>query len=299
MTTSTLTLPDGRALEYVEGGDPAGVPTLVHHGTPGGPVLDPGWESSAREHGLRLVLAARPGYAGSTRHPGRCVADVVVDTVALADHLGVDRFLTWGWSGGGPHALACAALLPERVVAAATLAGVAPYDADGLDFLEGMGEGNIEEFGLALEGEEALRPLAQEQGAAMADVTPAELAEAMAPHLTPVDAAEITGPGTIGATLAAQTRTGFAAGVDGWVDDDLMFTRPWGCGLADVKVPVLLLQGRQDAMVPFGHGEWLARQLDGVVDARLTEEDGHLTLVTRRLPEVFAWLRARWDAAAG
>ena len=296
MTTATFTLPDGRALEYVEGGDPGGVPTVVHHGTPGGPVLDPHWEDTARERGLRLVLPARPGYAGSTRRPGRSVRDVVGDVVALADHLGVDRFLTWGWSGGGPHALACAALLPERVVAAASLAGVAPYDAEGLDFMAGMGEGNIEEFGLALEGEEALRPLAEEQGAEMGDVTPAGLAEAMAPHLTPVDAAEITGPGSIGATLAAQTRTGFATGVDGWVDDDLMFTRPWGFGLVGIRVPVLLMQGRQDAMVPMGHGEWLATQVIGA-DVRLSEDDGHLTLVTRQMAAVHQWLRDRWDAA--
>ena len=297
MTTSTLTLPDGRALEYVEGGDPAGVLTVVHHGTPGGPVLDPHWEATARERGLRLVLHARPGYAGSTRLPGRSVRDVVGDVAALADHLGVQRFLTWGWSGGGPHALACAALLPDRVVASASLAGVAPYDAEGLDFMSGMGEGNIEEFGLALEGEDAVRPLAEEQAAELARVTAEELADAMAPHLTDVDAAELRGTG-IAATLAAQMRAGLAGGADGWVDEDLLFTRPWGFGLRGIDVPVLLMQGRYDAMVPMGHGEWLATQVIGA-DVRLSEDDGHITLVSRQMAAVHQWLRDRWDGAGG
>ena len=295
MTTSSFTLPDDRVLEYVEGGDPDGVLAVVHHGTPGGAVLDPHWEATARDRGLRLLVPARPGYAGSTRLPGRSVRDVVADVAALADHLGAQRFVTWGYSGGGPHALACAALLPERVVAAAALASVAPYDAEGLDFMAGMGEGNIEEIGLASQGEAALRPLVEAQATELARVSGADLADAMAPHLTPVDAAEVRGTG-IGATLAAQMRHGLADGADGWVDDDLAFTRPWGFGLVGMRVPVLLWQGRHDAMVPMGHGEWLGGQVLGA-DVRLSEDDGHLTLLTRQIAAVHQWLRDRWDAA--
>jgi pimeloyl-ACP methyl ester carboxylesterase len=291
----TVTLADGRHVHYVEAGDPDGVPCFVHHGTPGAAVLDPGWVSDAQQRGLRLVMHTRPGYATSTRRPGRSVSDVVEDVVALADHLGITRFLTWGHSGGGPHALACAALLPDRVVAAAALASPAPYDADGLDFMEGMGEGNIEEFTLTVEGgEDAIRPLTEAQAKGMLTATVEQLAEEMAPYLTDVDAAEIRGP--FGQTLHRSAMKGLADSSDGWVDDNLMFVRPWGFDPADIVAPVLLWQGRHDAMVPFGHGEWLARRIPGV-DARLSEEDGHLTLVTSRLPSVQAWLRERWDAA--
>jgi pimeloyl-ACP methyl ester carboxylesterase len=294
---TTVQLPDGRAQQTAEGGDPGGAPVFVHHGSPGSAVLDPMWQADAGARGLRLITYSRPGFGTSTRAAGRVVADAAGDTAALADALGIDRFLTWGISGGGPHALACAALLPDRVVAAASLAAVAPFDADGLDYFDGMGEGNIEEFGIVVDGgEAAIRPLALEQAAEMTSTTKEQLVEAMAGFLTPVDAAEITG--AIGATLLEQFHGAFSAGVDGWVDDDLAFVSPWGFSLTDIAVPVLLWQGRQDAMVPYGHGVWLAGQIPGV-EAHLSEEDGHLTLITRRIPEVHQWLRDRWDAEAG
>jgi pimeloyl-ACP methyl ester carboxylesterase len=294
--TSILSLSDGRRLELVEGGDPGGVPVFIHHGTPGGPLLGPAWDNDGRERGLRLVLAARPGYASSTRAPGRSVRDVASDVAEVADRLGIERFLTWGWSGGGPHALACAALLPDRVVAAASLAGVAPYDADGLDFMAGMGEGNIEEFGLTVEGgEAAIRPLLEGQAHELLDAGPEQFVEAMAPHLTEVDAAEMQGP--FGEVVHAQTLAGLAQGADGWIDDNLAFVRPWGVDLVGIRVPVQVWQGRNDAMVPYAHGEWLAARIIGA-DARLSEDDGHLTLVTRQLPAMHQWLRERWDAAA-
>ena len=294
MSTYQVELPDGRRLELAEGGDPAGVVVVVHHGTPGGAVLHPAWVSDARERGLRLVTYARPGYGASTRQPGRAVGDAAPDVAAIADALGADRFLTWGFSGGGPHALACAALLPGRVVAAAALAAIAPYGSPGLDFLAGMGEGNVEEFGTVLAGgEEAFRPLAEEQAAQMAAATAPELADAFAPFLSAVDAAEIRGP--IAATLLAQIRAGCATGADGWIDDDLAYVRPWGFDVADITVPVQLCQGRHDAMVPYAHGQWLAAHIPGV-DARLSDDDGHLTLVTQRVPDVHRWLRGHWDA---
>jgi pimeloyl-ACP methyl ester carboxylesterase len=290
-----LALADGRTLEVTEGGDPDGALLVVHHGAPGAAVLNPSWHRDAAARGLHLVTYARPGYGSSTRHPGRSVADVAGDVAALADACGADRFLTWGSSGGGPHALACAALLPDRVVAAASLAGVGPWDGDGLDWLAGMGEGNIEEFGtVAEQGEQGARPLLGGYREAFLAASQAEIVEAMTPFLTDVDAAELRGP--LGAWLVESFHSGLASGVDGWVDDDLVFTRPWGFALADIRVPVLVRQGRQDAMVPFGHGEWLSRQVPRA-DVRLTEDDGHLTLLSRGIPEVHGWLRDRWDAA--
>jgi pimeloyl-ACP methyl ester carboxylesterase len=284
---------DARRLEVVEGGDPAGDPVVVHHGTPGAALLHPPWEPIAAAEGLRLVMYSRPGYGGSTRDRGRAVADAARDTAALADALGFDRFLTYGFSGGGPHALACAALLPDRVVAVASLASVAPFDAAGLDFFDGMGPSNVEEMVIVRDGgEDAIRPLAEAQADELRAATPAQLVESMAPILTAADERELRGP--IGATLLRFFQRGTSASVDGWVDDDVAFVRPWGFELAQLRVPVLLWQGREDAMVPFGHGQWLAGQIPGV-EADLTDEDGHLSLLTRRTPKLYRWLRARWD----
>src|SRR5213083_1680329 len=150
-------LPDGRCLEFVAGGPESGTPLVVHHGTPSAAVLFGPMVDAAARRGLRTVVYSRPGYGGSTARHGRAVADAAADTAAVVDALGADRFVTVGWSGGGPHALACAALLPDRCAAAATLAGVGPFGADDLDFLAGMGAENVAEFGAALKGEEALR----------------------------------------------------------------------------------------------------------------------------------------------
>jgi pimeloyl-ACP methyl ester carboxylesterase len=292
MLTHTVRTADGRELEVIEGGVPDGVPVVIHHGTPGAAALHAPWLADARERGLRLISFSRPGYGTSTRLPGRRVVDVAPDVEQIADHLGIGRFLTWGISGGGPHVLACAATLPERVVAAASLAALAPYGAEGLDFFAGMGPGNTEEFGIAAEqGSEALRPAYEEQAAAFREADVPGLIEVMQPFLTPVDANELSAG--LGTYLLETGRRGLAPGVDGWLDED--FVRPWGFELADIRVPVLLWQGRHDAMVPYGHGEWLATQIPGV-DARLSDEDGHLTLITRRIPEVHAWLLDRWAA---
>jgi pimeloyl-ACP methyl ester carboxylesterase len=286
-----------RRLELAEGGDPAGTPVVVHHGTPGAALLHPEWEPIAAAQGLRLLIYSRPGCGRSTRDRGRSVADAARDTAALADALGLERFLTFGFSGGGPHALACAALLPERVVAAAALAPVAPFDAAGLDFFDGMSAGNIEEFGSVLDGgENAIRPVVEEEASLLRDATLEQFVESLAPYVTAADADELRGP--IAPTLLRYFRDCTAAGVDGWIDDDLAFVRPWGFDPASIRVPVLLWQGRLDAMVPFGHGRWLAEQIPGV-EADLSETDGHLSLLTRRAPELFRWLRRRWDAADG
>ena len=159
MATQPIQTPDGRILAVDEAGDPAGVPVVVHHGTPGlrphyAPLVGP----DAQERGIRLIGYDRPGYGGSTPRPGRTVGDAAADVDAICDALGLDRICTWGISGGGPHALACAALLPDRVAAAASVAGIAPHDAEGLDWLAGMGAANVEEFGLTLQGRAALVP---------------------------------------------------------------------------------------------------------------------------------------------
>jgi pimeloyl-ACP methyl ester carboxylesterase len=287
----TVTTPDGRTLTVREGGDPGGVPVLTISGTPGSSTLFAAHVRDAEERGVRLFSYDRPGYGGSSRHAGRAAADCAADIAAVCDELGLDRICVWGISGGGPHALAAAALLPGRVAAAASLASVAPYDADGLDWLAGMGELNVEEFGVIFEGEDAHRAAMEEQREGLLAAKPEDLVEQWGTLLGPADREVATGE--FAAELLEHMRAGLEPGGDGWLDDDLAFVKPWGFDVASIRIPVLLWQGEQDKFVPFGHGVWLAERIPGV-DARLTAEDGHLTLAQRRIPEVHAWLVERF-----
>jgi pimeloyl-ACP methyl ester carboxylesterase len=284
-STRSVALADGRSLEVHELGDPEGFPIVYHHGTPGSGTLYARWATP----GVRLIAYDRAGYGGSARKHGRAVVDVVTDITAVADALGLERFATWGLSGGGPHVLACAALCDERLVAAATLAGVGPWNAEGLDWLAGMGEGNLEEFDLVLAGEEALRPAIERERDNLLGVTPAELREAMAAHLSPTDSAALTAD--LAEYLHANIAHAIANSGDGWIDDNLAFVKPWGFELSSIARPVLVLQGGDDLMVPRQHGEWLAANVPGC-ESRIEDAHGHLTLAEHLVPEVHAWLQS-------
>ena len=282
---------NGRTLTVNEGGDPGGVPVLVHAGTPGSSVLYEPTVRDAAERGIRLFTYDRPGYGGSTRDEGRDVAACAADVEAVCDALGIGRFCVWGVSGGGAHALATAALLPDRVAAAAALAPVAPYGAEGLDFLEGMGEQNIEELRIVFEGEDAHRAALDRDRRQTLAMSPEQLVEAWTTLLGPADRETLTG--SFAEHLLESIRAGITRTLDGWLDDDIALTRPWGFELDSIRVPVLHLQGEQDRFVPLGHGLWFAEHIPGV-ESQITPDDGHLTLVTRRLPEVHAWLVERY-----
>jgi pimeloyl-ACP methyl ester carboxylesterase len=288
----SVTTPDGRTLTVLEGGAPDGVPVLAHYGTPSSCLHYAPHARDAEEKGIRLFSYDRPGYGGSTRQAGRSVADCVDDVVYVCDALGIEQFCVWGISGGGPHALATAALLPDRVAAAAALAPVAPFDADGLDFLEGMGEQNIVEFGAALAGEAALRPALEGDREAMLGTTAEQLVAVLETLLSPPDSQVLTG--ALASYLLEQCRLGLEPGIDGWLDDDLAFVSPWGFEPAAIRVPVLHWQGEQDRFVPFAHGVWLSEHVPSI-ESRLTPEDGHLTLLEHRVPETHAWLLERFQ----
>ena len=267
---------DGRVLAVAEWGDPAGLPLVALHGTPGGRISYWSDPTIYARHGLRRLTFDRPGYGESTRSAGRTVADVVPDVVAIADALGVDRFAVAGGSGGGPHALACAALLPDRVLRCMASVSIAPYGPDGLEhdeWLAGMTAGNVAEFMAALEGEEAMRAVAEREGRTLLERLDAgrsdflgdayEMAESdkaqMAKHLS---------------RTADHLRNCLAPGVDGWVDDALAFTRPWGFDVGSIRVPVYVDYGREDTLVPAAHGDWLAAHIPGATVVVL--DAGHL-----------------------
>lgn len=278
---------DGRRLHVIERGAEGGLAVIGHHGTPGSGQIRPHHAELALERGARMIAFDRPGYGRSDADPGRAVADVAADVAAIADALGAERFVTWGASGGGPHALACGALLSDRCAAVATVAGVAPYGGEGLDFLAGMGEENLEEFGRALEGRVMLEPYLRELAPEILAGDVEENVALMETLLSPPDRTVFTGE--LGELIIRGFKDGLAPGPEGWVEDDLAFTVDWGFSLDAIRVPVLLLQGEQDLMVPAAHGRWLAEHLPGV-DARILPDDGHLTLTVTRMPEILDWL---------
>jgi pimeloyl-ACP methyl ester carboxylesterase len=289
-TQRSVPTPDGRILAVEEAGDPGGLPVLVHFGTPNSRHLYPPIVADALTRGLRLVSYDRPGYGGSSPQPGRTVADCAADVRAICAELGVGRLVTWGISGGGPHVLATAALLPDLVIAAASLAALAPFGADGLDYYDGMGQENVNDFQLALTDEKAVWARCEEQRAEVLAASAGTLAATMPSLLTPTDAAVFTGE--LAEYLDWSGREGLDPGPEGLFEDSVAFVRPWGCDPATISVPLLVMHGREDLFVPFGHGQWLAAHIPGA-EARLLDSDGHLTLLQNRIGEVHAWLAAQ------
>jgi pimeloyl-ACP methyl ester carboxylesterase len=277
---------DGRTLRVLESGAPDGVAVFALHGTPGSRLQWHELVEDAERRGVRLIGYDRPGYGGSYPAPGRSVADAARDVAAIADSLGIERFAVEGGSGGGPHALACTQLA-DRVVAVASLAGVAPWEAEGLDWLDGMGQDNLDEFGATLEGEDVLRRYLLGQRDELLAGSAETIAETMESLLCAPDRACLTGE--LAEFLRKQVQTGIECGVEGWLDDDFAFLRPWGFELEDIEVPVQVWHGAQDRFVPVAHGHWLAGHIPRA-EAKIYDEDGHLTLQVNRIGDVHTWL---------
>jgi pimeloyl-ACP methyl ester carboxylesterase len=272
----SLVMEDGRSVCFAQWGDPQGFPVFALHGTPGGRLDRHPDESSYVEAGVRLITYDRAGYGGSDRLPGRSVVDCVGDVAAIADHLGIGRFSVTGGSGGGPHSLAVAARLGERVVRARCAVGIAPFGLDDLDFFAGMDPLNITEFSWAVEGEESLVPELtrelQEMGERVA-VDPSKwLGDDWA--LDEADRA-VMGRSDMGEMIRESTEDILRGGVWGWVDDDLAFVKPWGFDLSEITVPVEVRYGARDVLVPAAHGAWLGRNVPGAVVV-VEQAQGHL-----------------------
>lgn len=290
MREHSVRLETGRKLLVREDGKPDGIPVFSLHGTPGCRLMPNLFTDDAATKGIRLISYDRPGYGGSTPAPGRRVVDVASDVAAIADELGLEKFGVWGVSGGGAPALACAAALPKRVLGAASLAGFAPYGADGLDYFAGMGELNIAEFQLMLKDRPAWEAMSRQARDALIATTPDQLRDRWSSLLSEVDRKSLTEE--VVAWLISGIKEGLRTGDAGLRDDSLSLAMPWGFDLREIHVPVQIWHGGQDRFVPFSHGQWLAARIPGA-DVHLEPDEGHLTIVFRHLPDVEAWLASK------
>jgi pimeloyl-ACP methyl ester carboxylesterase len=255
---------------------------MVHVGTPGGRrLVGPRTLADAERRGLRLISYDRPGYGGSTPQPGRCMADCAGDVRVICEALGIGRLAMWGSSGGGPHVLACAALLPDLVPAAASLASPAPYDAEGLDWLAGFSQAAVDEVRLTLTDQAEARAQFQQERDKLLGVPPAQAALDLQEHAHGADLALFTDE-------MVSIQQALAPGIEGSWDDCVAQLTPWGFDVAQISVPVLLLHGGQDRAVPFGHGQWLASHIPGA-EAWFFDDEGH-SLRERHIEDIHAWL---------
>jgi len=292
MIDHKVTAGSGRTLSVREEGIPRGHPVFALHGTPGSRLLYPPIVADAERKGIRLISYDRPGYGGSTPHPGRTVGDAARDIATIADQLGIDRFGVWGHSGGGAPALACAALLGTRVVGAVSVAGVAPYPAEGLDdWLAGTGEWNVEDFRLMLNDRSAWEKKNAHDCEEMLGWNRDQLRAGFASLCSEVDRRAMTDE--LVDFFLRQMREGVAPGDAGMRDDGLSTILPWGFTPSQIRVPVQVWHGDQDRFVPVSHGRWIAERIPNV-EAHIEPEQGHLTVYVGRIPLAQSWLAAKF-----
>jgi pimeloyl-ACP methyl ester carboxylesterase len=276
VTETDLVMADGRTLHVYDtgtGDGAAGLALFWHHGTPGTGAPPEPLFAAAAARGIRWMSYDRPGYGGSTPHPGRDVVSAAADVAGVADALGIDRFAVMGVSGGGPHGLACAAALPGRVLAAVSMAGLAPFGAEGLDWFAGMIPSGAAELRAATAGRAALEGYFASAG--------------FDPEMfTPADHAALAGAWSWLATVAGQALEGDQGGM---VDDDLAYVAPWGCDPGQVSSPVLFVHGVQDRVVPSAHSQWLAGRCRSA-DLWLVPDEGHVSVLGSAVAAL-DWLR--------
>jgi pimeloyl-ACP methyl ester carboxylesterase len=272
-STTYVVAGDGRELEVALAGPADGWALFSHHGTPGAAeMLDPHVDAGA-ERNLRHIIYSRPGYGRSTRHPGRTVASCAADVAAIADALGYERFYSVGHSGGGPHSIACAALLPDRVIAAAAVASPAPLHAEGLDWTAGMGNENVAELAAARASDHEFERYLEREAGSMRGASAEELVGHLGDAVSEVDRLALTGH--LGEFIVRELAHSLSSGIWGWFDDDRALFADWGFDLTAVRAPLSLWHGAEDRFVPSAHGEWLATQVG--VTTRVLPDRGHLS----------------------
>lgn len=275
MNETDLRLDDGRTLHVYDTapGDDGRLVAFWHHGTPNlgappAPLLE-----ASDWLGIRWVSFDRPGYGGSTPAPGRTMASVAGDVAAVADALGIGRFAVVGHSGGGSYALGCGATLGDRVEAVVSLAGIAPYDADGLDWFAGMVPSGVAALQAAARGREA-----------KADHEASDVE--YDPEFTAADLAMFDGPWSWLGTVVGPA---LDAGPYGQIDDDVSYVLPWGCDPTAITAPVLLVHGGRDGIIPIAHAEWLARHIPRA-ELHLLPAESHISVLSSA-EDGLEWIR--------
>lgn len=285
MTDSVVT-PDGRRLAVEQAGDPRGMPIFLLHGTPGCRLGPRPRAAVLYRLGVRLITFDRPGYGESDRLPNRRVADAASDVAAIADAYELERFAVMGRSGGSPHALACAALLPDRTTRAAALVSLAPPDARELDWFTGMGQSNVREFVAAT----ANRSQVAQRLTILADqirADPARLVSGLQADLTDPDRKIINDIGLRSMLLASYAEA-LRLSPYGWIDDILALCAPWKFSLTDVTAPVLIWHGEDDRFSPIAHARWLAKKIPNTT--MIVESGAAHFGALDILPDVLQWL---------
>ena len=283
MTMHTIQTENGRTIEVLTLGSPSKEAVIFHHGTPGSYKSGAGMHLYVESQGAFVISYSRAGYGDSSRNKGRTVIDNVKDVQAILSHFGIEKFVSIGQSGGGPHCLADTTLPQNQ--AAICVAGLGEFGDDDLNFFEGMGEENLVEFGAALAGEIAMEEWMNEHSAPLANVTGTQIIEVLGGLLGVADKEALDAE--TAEYMAAGVRHALAVSYYGWVDDDLAFAKPWGFDLGAINKPVELWQGGDDSMVPHSHGKWLHSKI-AKSELFLVPGEGHLSLGKNKRAEIIS-----------
>jgi pimeloyl-ACP methyl ester carboxylesterase len=294
VTIESVMTDDGRRLAVDVTGAPDGYPVFLLHGTPGSRNGPKPRGIVLYRLGLQLICYDRPGYGRSDRKEGRTVRDAAYDVALIADKMGIDRFAVVGRSGGGPHALACAAVLPERVSSTAVLVSLAPSDAVGLDWYHGMGRQNVQEYGTADADVQALLTnIASRVEQAQRD--PRRVIGLIESELSEPDK-RVVGDVALRRLLLGTYAEALRQGAAGWIDDVLAFRKPWEIALSNITSRVRLWHGEDDRFSPVDHTRWLSHQIPHV-ELQIQAGIGHFGAV-EVLPEILSWVADDIDGQA-